>query len=331
MKIRRLLFAVFALLPIWTFADYDTAVTAVERGNYAQALRELGPLLKRGDKDGQYLMGLIYFSGMGVQRNLRESIRYFRLASDQGHEYARLMLGVSLNANGEFVESARHLRWAADKGDPSAQFLLAMMYMDGKGVPQDYAETVQLFRAASNQGYAAAMTKLGQLYYFGQGGMKKNPAEAVRLFRMAAQKGDAQGQLMLGEAFYFGIGTAPNPQEAVSWWLKASANGEADADGRLGWAYHAGTGVKQDDREAAKWLLRGAEGGSPFAQLTLGTFYRDGIGVEKNLVTALMWMRVAQAQKQQGSAEHINHIVQFMTPQQINQADALAQQRLRQK
>jgi len=314
-------------LPTWAYADYNAAVTAVERGNYPQAITELNPLLKKGDKDAQYLMGFMYFNGLGVQRDLGAAIRYLRQATDQGHEWARLLLGISLNANGEFVEAAKHLRWAADKKETSAQYLLAMMYMGGKGVPQDYVEAARLFRSASDLGNESAMTKLGQLYYGGIG-VKKDPVEAVRLFRLAAEKGEAQAQLLLGELLYYGEGTPANPKEAVSWWMKAAAKGGwPDADGRLGWAYHEGKGVSRDDREAAKWLRRGAEAGSDFSQLALGTLYRDGAGVEKNLVTALMWMRLAEAQNYAGSTEHINHIIQFMTPEQVNEANRLAKQR----
>ena len=42
-----------------------------------------------------------------------------------------------------------------------AQDTLAVMYEDGKGVPQDYAEAVNWFRKAADQGYPRAQSLLG--------------------------------------------------------------------------------------------------------------------------------------------------------------------------
>ena len=307
-------FVLLVAMPMLTYASYEAATTAVERGDYQQALNELQPLLKSKDKNAQYLIGLMYFQGLGVRRDLDLAIGYLQQATDQGHEYARLLLGVSLNAKGEFSESAKHLQWAADKNEASAQYLLGMMYVGGRGVPQDINKALQLFRAAHDQNYTAATTKLAQFYYGGLGGLKKNPLEAARLFRLAAEKGEHQAQLLLGEALYNGEGVAANPTEAVSWFIKAANAGQdPEAYARLGWAYHEGKGVIQNDFEAAKWMKVGADGGSAFAQLVLGTFYRDGVGVEKNLVTGLVWMRLALAQGYSGATEQIQHIMSFMS------------------
>jgi uncharacterized protein len=43
------------------------------------------------------------------------------------------------------------------------------MYDNGKGVPQDYAEAVKLFRKAAEQGYAQVQHYLGISYDNGEG------------------------------------------------------------------------------------------------------------------------------------------------------------------
>jgi TPR repeat protein len=47
-------------------------------------------------------------------------------------------------------------RLAADQGNADAQFYLGLLYDNGKGVPQDYAEAVKWLRKAADQGLADA-------------------------------------------------------------------------------------------------------------------------------------------------------------------------------
>ena len=56
------------------------------------------------------------------------------------------------------------LRALADQGDVDAQFNLGVMYDNGEGVPQDYAEAVRWYRLAAEQGNASAQFNLGSMY-----------------------------------------------------------------------------------------------------------------------------------------------------------------------
>jgi len=43
------------------------------------------------------------------------------------------------------------------------------MYDNGLGVPQDYKESVKLYRLSAEQGHASAQINLGNMYAEGQG------------------------------------------------------------------------------------------------------------------------------------------------------------------
>jgi TPR repeat protein len=49
----------------------------------------------------------------------------------------------------------------ADEGDPLGQNNLGLMYLNGLGVSQDYAEAAKMFRKAADQGFADAQINLG--------------------------------------------------------------------------------------------------------------------------------------------------------------------------
>ena len=54
-------------------------------------------------------------------------------------------------------------------GRADAQYNLAVMYANGQGVPQDYAEAVRWFRLAAERGAANAQYALGLMYERGHG------------------------------------------------------------------------------------------------------------------------------------------------------------------
>ena len=56
-----------------TAADFDSGVTAYDRGDYAVALREFRPLAEEGDARAQYNLGLMYAEGNGVPEDDREA------------------------------------------------------------------------------------------------------------------------------------------------------------------------------------------------------------------------------------------------------------------
>ena len=78
----------------------------------------------------------------------------------QGNADAQLYLGVMYqNGSGspqDFAEAAKWYRLAADQGNAKAQFNLGFMYDNGYGVPQDYVQAHMWWNLAASQGNEAA-------------------------------------------------------------------------------------------------------------------------------------------------------------------------------
>lgn len=70
----------------------DDVRDAFERGDYATILRECRPLAEQGVAMAQYNLGQMYYEGQGVPQDQTEAVRWFRLASEQGHNEAERML-----------------------------------------------------------------------------------------------------------------------------------------------------------------------------------------------------------------------------------------------
>ena len=88
---------------------------------------------------------------------------------------------------GEQPSSAELVR-SAEHGDASAQFALAVMYADGRGVPQDYVEAVTWSRRAAEQSHAGAQIYLWMSYDSGLGVPQQDYVEAHMWANLAASQ-----------------------------------------------------------------------------------------------------------------------------------------------
>ena len=100
--------------------------------------------------------------------------------------------GMAAYEEGNFEVAFSALSQVAEEGGvfgALAQHALGVMYAQGKGVPQDYAQAVIWFRQAAQQGFAQAQTNLGDMYFKGLG-VPQDYVQAQKWFNLAAVSGD---------------------------------------------------------------------------------------------------------------------------------------------
>lgn len=105
----------------------------------------------------------------------------------------------------------------AGRGNRDAQFMMGVMYEDGRAVAQDYAGAAGWYLKAAEAGLASAQYNLGVYYQLGQG-VRKSDAEAVRWFSMAARQGHPAAQNNLATFYLTGEGIEKDPVEAWKWY-----------------------------------------------------------------------------------------------------------------
>src|SRR5262249_9700573 len=137
------------------------AETAFQKTDYAKALRLARPLAEAGDPRAQAVLRSAYFPRRRVPQNDSEAAQGVRPAPRKGK--------------------------AADKGHAAARFTLGVMYGEGRGVPQDYAEAARWYRRAAAQGDAQAQYNLGLAYARGEG-VTQNAVDAHMWFNLAAAR-----------------------------------------------------------------------------------------------------------------------------------------------
>ncbi len=77
---------------------------------------------------------------------------------------------------------------AAEQGHVDAQYNLGIMYANGEGVPQDYAEAARWYRQAAEQGHASAQHNLGAMYANGEG-VPEDDIQAYAWISIASAQG----------------------------------------------------------------------------------------------------------------------------------------------
>lgn len=115
--------------------EFESVARALKAGEYSKATPKLKILAHLGDSSAQYILGGMYATGVGVEKNDSEAIRWFRRAA--------------LRTSGE--------------SDPvaAAELAVARDYAEGiEGVKPDPAESLKWLRRAAEGGSKEAIREL---------------------------------------------------------------------------------------------------------------------------------------------------------------------------
>ncbi|MGA0129403.1 MAG: tetratricopeptide repeat protein, partial [Burkholderiales bacterium] len=70
--------------------------------------------------------------------------------------------------DGDYDSATSEFRSSAEKGSAEGQFYLAESFFHGRGVLQDFSESIRWYEKSANQGYVQAQSMLGNMYYSGK-------------------------------------------------------------------------------------------------------------------------------------------------------------------
>ncbi len=100
-------------------------------------------------------------------------------------------------------------------------------------VAGDFEKALQTFvPLAETSDHAYAQYFLARMYADGRG-LEKNPAEAAKWFRKAAEKGVPEAQFRLGKLYEHGVGVPQDMEYAYGWYGVSAHLGNAKATAAL--------------------------------------------------------------------------------------------------
>ena len=210
-------------------ASILAAERAVEQKNYSAALEELKPLVRDGDAEALYLLGVLTRDGLGKTADKVEAMRLFESAARQGHlESVNALRAIK---NEEYKVEFDSLLADAEGGQARAQNRIGEMYEYGQGVERNLENAFEWYSKAAKQGLLAAVHNLARAYNFGTG-TEIDYQQAEVLYREAATQGYADSMFFLGTLYATKNGnekqTDPD-QLAYAWMNAASERGNQTA------------------------------------------------------------------------------------------------------
>jgi TPR repeat protein len=201
-------------------------------------------------------------------------------------------MGVESMRRGELGPASLRFRHAAEMGHAGATFNLALMFFNGAGVKQSYAEAYKGFRFAAEHGLVNGRYRVGLCYLHGHG-VEKDLAKAYYSLKLAAEQGFEPAfkhveefEESVEEGWEIMERFSESPEEsqarrrAVIWYLRglgsidglerAVAAGDRDSAFNLAMMYFTGNHVPEKDRQRAyEWMKQAAAMGNVKAALLL--------------------------------------------------------------
>ena len=237
-----------------------TAISALAAGDKFD-LEALTKKAQEGDRQAQYDLGMVYYSGKyEIPRNVELGAEWFLKSAKQGHT--------------------------------EAQFATGRCYFYGRGVPRDRVVGAEWYHQAAMKDHIQATYELGDCYFIGEG-VKRDHAESLKWFSKSAAQGEKGAQFRIARIFEDGDPSVRDPLKALEEYKKSANGGNAYAEYLVGTYYEQGKGVPQDIARAIQ-SYKIAAPKSEDARARLAYFYGQGIGVSADPVEAYKWLETVK-------------------------------------
>ena len=185
-----------------------------ERYNFASA--NFFKAAKLGNGEAQYLLAKMYEKGIGIEQSFVMAAEYYQQARDSGFESSGssfeqpAMLATDNNMaaileagadeelkSGNFAQAFSAYKTLSDtKHHARSQYIIAKMYIAGKGVPHSAEQALLYIKMAANNGYPEAQFHLGMLYINGTG-VTQSKMDAILWFKKAAAQDHKNAKIAL--------------------------------------------------------------------------------------------------------------------------------------
>jgi TPR repeat protein len=162
-------------------------------------LAALKKAAESGDPKAQCELGVLYFNGEGVAKNIPEAIRLFTLSAEKKYLDSQTSLGWIFRHSPGYLDPAKSAKYylaAAQQGDAESQYVIALMYKAGEGLAKNEKEAAAWLLKASGQKHPEAQSALGDCYEKGLG-VKKDKVEALKWYFLAKVNGDSLADMFI--------------------------------------------------------------------------------------------------------------------------------------
>ena len=147
------------------FTFYEKAVKkGNEEINKYNKDNEYNEEAKKNIAEANFLLGYMYYTGKGTQKDYDKAFELCKKAVDEGNTEGNFVLSMMYyegKGTGINYDKAFELcKKAVDEGNTEGNFLLSMMYYEGKGTKRNHDKAVELCKKAADEGNIQAKNYL---------------------------------------------------------------------------------------------------------------------------------------------------------------------------
>lgn len=262
-------------------AEYEYA-TALEfgRGIAREEMEVVAPWYNKaaihGHHDAVMKIVNIYLMGSGLEKDLHRALAWVLIAEERNIPEAQSLRQQIVNT----------ITVQANNNDIQAQHMLAKMYLDGRGVPQNTVESLAWFRKAAQKGNIESQFYLGKTLT-----QSESWADALYWLNKAAQQNHTQAGYSLAALLYkTNLNHIPY-QNAWRWLYHGSQMHDPKVLYNLATLLYTGQiGLPQTDFNYETWLAEASKSGITSAQNDYGVYLQLH---EANAKKSIAWLRRA--------------------------------------
>lgn len=223
-----------------------------------------------GHSDAQYYLGKQYELGLGVAENKQEAIKLYTLSAEQGNADGQFSLATIYEKDNDIETANKWYKKAVRNKHPHAMYNLANNYRLGKGIEENHAKALELYKESADLGLPEAQCALGTIYKEGLI-IEKDYKKAREYYEKAVEQGFAPAQVNLGSMFresshyemcnergsYYSFEEAH--KKAVELFRLAANQGDARGQNNLAVMLYLGIGVDQNRKDAIALFQKALE------------------------------------------------------------------------
>ncbi|BCS82571.1 putative Sel1-like repeat-containing protein [Cotonvirus japonicus] len=230
---------------------------------YSKIIDNVLILAESGDSQAQCNIGFMYKKGLGINKNIKQAIKWTKRSADQGNKYG--------------------------------QSELAYYYETGYGVSFDIKKAIELYTNASNQNYTSASRALAYLY---RTSVYYDILKSAKIYEQEALKGNCVAQFALGMRYRFGEGVVRNDDLAIYWITMAADQGLIMAKNCLASMYKKGICVSRNHKKALEILTSIIHFDHKNTKLILASLYKYSLYGKQDIAMSMsLFMQSEESHK----------------------------------
>lgn len=241
---------------------------------------------KLGDVKCIQRLGIIYYNGEGVKRDLDKAIKYIEIAAENKAPHAMYMLAIAylrLNKFGEDTMNItrRLLEEAYEAQSPyAAEYLVTLILKDIKdGKQVDEKKLLEYIDFAYDNGIVGALFQFGYIHEKGIV-VDVNLEKAYSYYKIAADKNNTKAILKLAGWYKIGKYVNQDIDQAIKLYSKAAESNEIEALENLINIYEKGIGDRPNERKALLNVFKLIDIDALKGKSKLAYYCLKGIGIE---------------------------------------------------